>query len=329
MKRWFAALFLLCLLPACASGAAVFSSLDILRGDGTRATLRVQGRQGEAARWKNDYTLLETGPDGKPIERAFPGEPYLLTRLDVGFAGGCMTADGRHQIALYDEHAAPLLQIDVPRDSAYVQAYVRSGGALCLLVRSWAVESDRGFSLLRIEENRLIHHLSFDEDDYLLYALLAGAQGSVLLTGSHEEDYRRHLVLCVGAQGDVLWERILSAPNAAVRPRLTRQNEDGTLTLYGSCIAAPRDLYTVFAMTLDTDGRVLSLDVRDMRIEGAVTDDTEPDFSLSWDGSALVEMLVTRQKEITKAVALFSDLPQASSAPAITFRQHHEGGSSK
>ncbi len=289
----------------------------ILSPDGGLRLLRGDVRENETYRWKKDYTLYDADSGSLQNPRTFSGDPYTLVPVDGGFAGACALQDEQSRILLYGSDAAPVLQIDVPCADAVIQSSARSGDARLLLVQPNAATEPS--TLLRIEDEALCWNFALNSVDAFYNAVHAFSRDGALLTGPLEADYMRYIATNIDAQGNILWAKTFSAKKAITHPKRTVVSSDGTTTVYGSCVAASRGLYTAFAMTLDADGRVLSLDVRDTSVDDASYNDTDVDFLLTPQGEVLVYMTPTLHHASVDVLVPFDDLPAAKD-PGIHLR---------
>ena len=100
--------------------------------------------------------------------------------------------------------------------------------------------------------------------------------------------------------------------------RMYADPDTGLLTLYGSAMANSRQIYNVFAITLDSDWNTVALDVR--KIDAAYKA-YDASVSVSPDGSPWVLIYNPRDPEkITPALVPFSQLEQNSSDLGLSLR---------
>ena len=256
--------------------------------------------------WKSHHVLYDVEDEALSDPRTFDGDPYTLALYSFGFAGMCHSGEDQSELVLYgDKTLAPLFRYTVPFSRAYVQDACVSGDAAYILIKQHGRPSLPDCILLRITQDGLDWTWHTTDEKYRYNVITPDGQGGVLLKGSLNEDYKRSRITRVNASGNECWNKTLHGKNAVIHPYLTTGNPDGTVTLYGSCIARSRALYTLFAMTIDAEGHVLALDVRDYSARA----DTGPTIMPAHDGTILVYSIDT--KEQPGVLVPFDALPKA------------------
>ncbi len=285
----------------------------VRHGDG----VRLIRRQERNIAWMHDYTLHEIEGSAIGPWRSFEGSPYDLLAYGGGFLGAAPLGEAQSEILLYDEHAQLLDRCDIPFPRAVVQGVTQSGGAGYALICQHGSPSVRDLFVLRIADGALarIHH----RDDVRFNRILPDGQGGVLLCGTPDSDYKLERICQIHEGGSPGYEKTLTVKRAIAQTDCAVENPDGTLTLYGAGVAASRDLYTAFALTLDGEGRILSIDARDLRVDGARIQDTEPDIRIAENGEALVYLRPMIEYEDVHALVPFADLPAAND-PGVTLK---------
>lgn len=292
-----------------------YSGYDpLLYQDGRFGLLRILSYDEETKEtWKDHYTVYDVDGGILAAPRVFDGDPYALTLYPFGFAGMQSYGEDQSELVLYDDKTlTPFFRYVVPFDRAFVQDACVSGDAAYLLIRQHGHPSLPDCIVLRVPSGGLdwVYHTT--DEQYRYNAIMPDGQGGVLLKGSLREDYKRSRITRLNAHGKGYWSRTLTGKNAVIHPHLTVPHADGTATLYGSCIAKSRSLFTVFAMTLDEMGDILALDVRDYSARA----DTGPTILLAQDGTVLVYSIDTQTKP--GVLVPFDALPAAEN-PGIGF----------
>lgn len=285
----------------------------ILYQDGSLAVLQSTGRIEAFSQWKNDYILYDFDGGQLVRPREFEGSPYWLLFYGSGFAGIGEHGEGESELILYDDSGRrAFFRYTIPFENAFVQDAFESRGVISLLIKQYGSPSIPDCILLRVRadgEMEWVYHTTDEGSRY--NNLLADGQGGFIMTGSLVSDYKQYTATHLNAAGKGYWSKTLSTPNAITHPSVTRENPDGTATLYGYCVAASRGLYTIFAMTLDAQGNTLALDVRDYSARA----DTSPKILLSPEGEAFVYSYT--QPDLNEVLIPFDDLPIAED-PGIT-----------
>ncbi|MBQ7052455.1 MAG: hypothetical protein IJN79_06635 [Clostridia bacterium] len=299
-------------LPLAGEGAYGYSALRL--PDGRLCVIRSANSAEEGSTWKQSYTLfpLEDGSLGKG--KPFEGNPYDLRFCKGLFAGVCEAQNGQTELMLYDgDTLAPVLRYGIAFENAFVQAITMSGGAHYLLIKQHGRPSLPDCIVLRIEDGEVSWAYHTTDEDFHYNNLHPDGDGGVILSGSLVSDYKRYRLTHLSAEGKLFWSKTLETKNAITHPSCARENGDGTATLYGYCVAKSRSLYTIFAMTLNPQGEVLSLDVRDY----GAREDTGPQIMLTPEGEPVIYSFQLSGKP---GVYLpLSALPQASD-PGIRLR---------
>lgn len=267
--------------------------------------------------WKNHYTVYDVEGEAIANPRTLDGDPYALALYAFGFAGMRDYGEDQSELVLYDAKTlAPFFRYVVPFGRAFVQDACQSGDAIYLLLRQSGHPNLSDCIVLRISGSQLdwIYHTT--DEQYRYNCIFADGQGGVLLKGSLNEDYKRSRLTHLNAAGKGYWSRTISGKNAVIHPSLTIPNPDGTATLYGTCIAKSRGLFTIFAMTLGAQGNVLALDVRDYSARA----DTGPSLLLAQDGTVLVYSFEIDSEHQPGVLVPFAALPKAED-PGITLNE--------
>lgn len=270
-------------LPLAGEGACGYSVLRL--PDGRLCVIRSANSAEEGSTWKQSYTLfpVEDGSLGKG--KPFEGDPYDLRFCKGLFAGVCAARSGQTELMLYDgENLAPVLRYGVAFENAFVQAITKSGEAHYLLIKQHGIPSLPDCIVLRIEGGAVSWAYHTTDKDFRYNNLHPDGNGGVILSGSLKEDYKRYRMTHLSADGKLYWSRTLETKNAITHPACARENGDGTATLYGYCVAKSRSLYTIFAMTLNPQGEVIRLDVRDY----SAREDTGPQIMLTPEGEPVI-----------------------------------------
>ena len=258
--------------------------------------------------WKHAYTLYDLEGDELANARTFEGEPYMLCDWQGGFAGLCAAGDGQSTLMVYDEDAQPLLRYPVPFEDAFFLSHVRSGDALYLLLCQNGIPSIPDILMLRVDASAALSWTAHFTDEAGRYnKLLPDGQGGVLMTGSLPEDYKQYRVTRIDADGRTCWSKVLSAPKAVLQPLSAQALPDGTVALYGSCVAKSRSLFTLFSITLDAEGRVLASDVRDYSDRA----DISPVLLTATDGTKLVYSFEISSEDQPGVLVPLDVLPKA------------------
>ncbi|MDY4856187.1 MAG: hypothetical protein SO155_09275, partial [Candidatus Ventricola sp.] len=266
--------------------------------------------------WKHAYTLYDLDGGELANARTFEGEPYMLRDWPGGFAGLCAAGNGQSTLMVYDEDAQPLLRYTVPFENAFFLSHARSGGALYLLLCQNGSPSIPDILMLRVDASAALSWSARFTDEAGRYnMLLPDGQGGVLMTGSLPEDYKQYRVTRIDADGRTCWSKVLSAPKAVLQPLSAEALPDGTVALYGSCVAKSRSLFTLFSITLDAEGRVLASDVRDYSDRA----DISPAILTAADGTKLVYSFGIGSEDQPGVLIPFSALPAADN-PSITLK---------
>lgn len=266
--------------------------------------------------WKYTYALCRLEDTRLTHAQAFEGSPYTLRTLHEGFAGLCTADAGQSLLRVYDENTRPRFSYTVPFENAFIQSAVSSGDLLYLLIRQKGSPRNPSSLMLCLDASASLSWSSpcIDEDNRY-NSLLPDGQRGVLLTGPLAEDYKQYRVTRLDAAGNRCWSKVLSAPNAIIHPCCAEAQPDGTVALYGSCVAKSRGLFTVFCLTLDASGSTLSLDVRDY----AARADIEPNILQAADGTKLVYSFEVSLPDQPGVLVPFSELPAADN-PGITLK---------
>jgi len=269
---------------------------------------RIEGTQ----IWKKDYTLYDLTSGQLVNPRTFEGDPYMLERFEGGFAGVCGEGDELSELLIYDDAMNLRLRCMLPLADARIQAAFSQDGAVFVLILHQGMEPD--VIALRIGADNTIDQLfTYTEDTYHYNDLHPDGQGGALLTGALDADYKRYRVTHLTADGACDWSKTLSVKNAVAHPAQAIAQEDGSVTLYGSAIAASRNLYTVFAMNMDAQGNVRSIDVRDYAARG----DASPSILFAQDETPFVYSFVVDERPAV--LVPFDDLPKTDD-PGITLQ---------
>ncbi len=209
---------------------------------------------------RRDYTLYDVGEYSLLHPRALEGHPYDLHSYIGGFAGMCAYDEESSLLALYSEDLSSVRRFTVPLPDAQIYTCVRSGDALYVQVSGFA---DSGMLLLRIGDDDTVWAQPVSFDEAHLLSLHPDGQGGVLLTGSLREDYMQEHIVRYDASGALIWQKTLSAPKIVVSIASSLENEDGTVTLYGSATAKSRGIFTLYALRLNSFGNILSVSAYD------------------------------------------------------------------
>lgn len=288
----------------------------VLRQDGRSGILRAVSYTTPQEAWKHAYTLYDLDGGELANARTFEGEPYMLRDWPGGFAGLCAAGNGQSTLMVYDEDAQPLLRYTVPFENAFFLSHARSGGALYLLLCQNGSPSIPDILMLRVDASAALSWSARFTDEAGRYnMLLPDGQGGVLMTGSLPEDYKQYRVTRIDADGRTCWSKVLSAPKAVLQPLSAEALPDGTVALYGSCVAKSRSLFTLFSITLDAEGRVLASDVRDYSDRA----DIGPALLTAADGTKLVYSFGIGSEDQPGVLIPFSALPAADN-PSITLK---------
>ena len=193
---------------------------------------------------------------------------------------------------------------------------MRSGDALYLLLCQNGSPSIPDILMLRVDASAALSWTAHFTDEAGRYnMLLPDGQGGVLMTGSLPEDYKQYRVMRIDADGRTCWSKVLSAPKAVLQPLSAEALPDGTVALYGSCVAKSRSLFTLFSITLDAEGHILASDVRDYSDRA----DISPAILTAADGTKLVYSFGIGSEDQPGVLIPFSDLPAADN-PGITLK---------
>lgn len=265
---------------------------------------------------KHTYVLYRLEDTELTQAQAFEGSPYTLRTLREGFAGLCTAQDGQSLLMVYDEDTQPRFSYTVPFENAFIQSAVCSGDLLYLLIRQKGSPQIPSSLILCLDASSSLSWSSqFIDEDNRYNSLLPDGQSGILLTGPLAEDYKQYRITRLDASGSRCWSRLLSAPNAVIHPCCAEALPDGTVALYGSCVAKSRGLFTVFCLTLDATGSTLSLDVRDYSARA----DIEPAILQAADGTQLVYSFEVSLPDQPGVLIPFADLPAADN-PGITLK---------
>ncbi len=268
----------------------------VLRQDGRSGILRAVSFTTPQEAWKHAYTLYDLDGGELANARTFEGEPYMLRDWQGGFAGLCAAGNGQSTLMVYDEDAQPLLRY--------------------LLLCQNGSPSIPDIVMLRVDASAALSWTARFTDEAGRYnMLLPDGQGGVLMTGSLPEDYKQYRVTRIDADGRTCWSKVLSAPKAVLQPLSAEALPDGTVALYGSCVAKSRSLFTLFSITLDAEGRILASDVRDYSDRA----DIGPALLTAADGTKLVYSFGIGSKDQPGVLIPFSALPAADN-PSITLK---------
>ena len=288
----------------------------VLRQDGRYGILRAVSFTTPQEAWKHAYTLYDLDGGELANARTFEGEPYMLRDWQGGFAGLCAAGDGQSTLIVYNEDAQPLLRYPVPFEDAFLLSHVRSGDALYLLLCQNGSPSIPDILMLRVDASAALSWAARFTDEAGRYnKLLPDGQGGVLMTGSLPEDYKQYRVTRIDTDGCTCWSKVLSAPTAVLQPLSAEALPDGTVALYGSCVAKSRSLFTLFSITLDAEGRILASDVRNYSDRA----DIGPAILTAADGTKLVYSFGIGSEDQPGVLIPFSDLPAADN-PSITLK---------
>ena len=288
----------------------------VLRQDGRSGILRAVSFATPQEAWKHAYTLYDLEGDNLANARTFEGEPYMLRDWQGGFAGLCAAGDGQSTLMVYDEDAQPLLRYTVPFEDAFLLSHVRSADALYLLLCQNGSPSIPDILMLRVDDSAALSWTTrFTDEGGWYNQLLPDGQGGVLMTGSLPEDYKQYRVTRIDADGRTCWSKVLSAPKAVVQPLSAEALPDGTVALYGSCVAKSRSLFTLFSITLDAEGRILANDVRNYSDRA----DIGPAILTATDGTKLVYSFGIGSADQPGVLVPFDVLPRAEN-PGITLK---------
>lgn len=258
--------------------------------------------------WKHHYTVYDVEGETLANPRTLDGDPYALALYPFGFAGMRDYDEDQSELVLYDAKTlGPFFRYVVPFGRAFVQDACQSGGAVYLLLRQSGHPNLSDCIVLRILDGQLdwVYHTT--DENYRYNCIFSDGQGGVLLKGSLREDYKRSRLTHLNAAGKGFWSKTLTGKNAVIHPSLTIPNSNGTATLYGTCIARSRGLFTIFAMTIGTQGDVLALDVRDYSARA----DTGPSLLLAQDGTVLVYSFEIDSEHQPGVLVPFDALPKA------------------
>lgn len=285
----------------------------ILRADGSIHILQRTDRVENGKTWKEDLTLYTICGQELINPRAFEGEPYMLRYFGSGFAGICGRSGEFSELLIYDESEALRFRCTLPFENAHLQDVFAQDESVYVLLTPKGLDTNT-LTMCISPDHAVSWAYTDDGKTATCNALHPDGQGGTLLSGSYESDYKMYRITHLNASGERDWSKTLAAKKAIAHPSLTIIEDDGTITLYGYVVAASRELYTLFAMNLDAQGNVLSLDVRDY----SMRKDTGPSILLASDGSILVysNQFVSSPPAV---LVPFDDLPRADD-PGITFK---------
>lgn len=264
--------------------------------------------------WKQDYTLYDLVGGELTNPRMFDGRPYILDRFDGGFAGVCGETGQPSELLIYDDALNLRLRHTLPLSEARLQDVFSHNGDVYVLILHQGMEPD--VLVLRIRKNNTVAWTyAYNEIAYYYNNLITDGQGGALLTGALESDYKQYRVMHLNADGACDWAKTLSAKKAIVHPTKTIVKGDGTVTLYGYVVAKSRGLFNVYALNIDAQGNVLSVDMRDYSARA----DTAPKLLFSHDGTPFVYSRGGLYSGGKGFLVPFNDLPTIS-PPAFTFQ---------
>lgn len=272
----------------------------------------LQHRDREKQIWKQDYTLYDLAGGGLVNPRTFEGNPYMIKRFDSGFAGVCGETGQPSELLVYDEAMNLRLRHILPLTDARLQGAFSHNGEVFVLILHQGMDPDV-FALRVRADNTVAWTYAYDETAYHYNTLHTDGQGGMMLTGSLESDYKQYRVMHLNADGECDWAKTLSAKKAIAHPTKAIAKDDGSLTLYGYVVAKSRGLFTVYALNMDAQGNVLSIDVRDY----SACKDTAPQLLFSHDGTPFVYSFAVDSRPAV--LVPFDDLPRAKD-PGITLK---------
>lgn len=280
--------------------------------DGSVGVMQLTDRIEGTQIWKKDYTLFTLSGGELINPRTFEGEPYMLKRFDGGYAGVRGDGDELSELLIYDEALSLRLRHPLPLNNTRIQAAFSAGEDVFVLILHQGMKPD--VIAMRISaDNTVAWTYTYAEEAYHYNDLHPDGQRGALMTGSLASDYKQYRVTHLNADGECDWNKTLSVKKAVIHPIQAVAQGDGTVTLYGSAVAKSRDLFTVFAMNMDAQGNVLSLDVRDY----SAREDTSPEILFSSDGTPYVHSIVVDSRPAV--LVPFDDLPKAQD-PGITLK---------
>jgi len=262
--------------------------------------------------WKQDYTLYDLIGGELHNPRTFEGSPYILKRFIGGFAGVRGDGDNLSELLIYDETLNLRLRYTLPLSNARLQAAFSQGNDVFVLILHQGMEPD--VIAMRIKEDYTVAWTyTYKENAYHYNTLHTDGQNGALMTGSLNSDYTQYRVTHLTADGECDWNKTLSVKKAIAHPSRAVSQEDGSTTLYGYVVANSRGLFTIFAMNMDAQGNVLSIDVRDY----SSRKDISPKILFSHDNTPFVYSFET--DNLPAILVPFEDLPKAKD-PGITFK---------
>ena len=271
-------------------------------------TVRPEGTQ----IWKRDYTLYDLSGGELANPRTFEGQPYMLRQFGGGFAGVRGDGEELSELLIYDEALNLRARHTLPLANARIQAAFSNDSDVYVLILHQGMETDVIAMRIRAD-NTVAWTYAYADGKYSYNNLYSDGQDGALMIGSLVSDYKQYHITHLTPDGECDWSKTLSVKNAVVHPRQHVVQTDGTMTLYGNAIANSRGLFSVFALNMDAQGNVLSIDVRDY----SARKDNSPEILLASDGTPFVHSIVIDSRPAV--LVPFDALPKAKD-PGITLK---------
>ena len=137
-------------------------------------------------------------------------------------------------------------------------------------------------------------------DMQMPYATLS-TSGEILVTNRPRGTNSKTVLLTrIDAQGHLLWQKTLAAPDVIVNLSVVELHDDGSTTLYGRSVAHSKQIYTAFHVEIDAQGRIASREFRDCTTPAAY------DYHLALSADNRIYLLTDSQISL---VVPFEDLP--------------------
>lgn len=246
---------------------------------------------------------------------ALPGQPDSIIQ-DRGIAAGIRNQDGGPAVLLlYDLQGQLISQSELPFSRATLVSLQDDTDTL--LITLLAPDTARTqWAVMRLSRNGQQLQQLFAEDvsaSFPYTFAYSDGQGGAYLTaqedGMDASPYTSILLAHVSAQGEINLTRTLRAKNRIVLIQSALSHpDDGTVTLYGSAVAASRGAYEAFALTLNPQGEMVSLDVRDFSAR------KDYGFYYAISPSGEVSVYSGALQDRPAVLVPFGDLPRLSDA---------------
>jgi len=155
--------------------------------------------------------------------------------------------------------------------------------------------------------------------DELFYNVIGDGLGGAYTWGATKADYRKTRIVHAGADGKVIFNAVLSAPDSVLGVDCAAMDErDGSLMVYGHCVANSRKMYRLFAARISADGELLACDVRDFSKPQTYNIDVKlSPAGVPWALSSSV--VIPENKKGTVYAVPFAELDKGRD-PGITLR---------